>query len=60
MTREHANLAGRKTQSMSTNYDCFILATKHSCFLKDEILSHGIPIVDTRNFLPKSKQVVQG
>lgn len=60
MTREHANLAGRKTQSMSNNYDCFILATKHSCFLKDEILSHGIPIVDTRNFLPKSKQVVQG
>lgn len=59
-TREHSNLAGRKTQNMSTDYDCFILATKHSCFLKEEILSHGIPIVDTRNFLPKSKQVVQG
>jgi UDP-N-acetyl-D-glucosamine dehydrogenase len=60
MTREHANLAGRKTQRMSGGYDCFILATKHSCFFKEEILSHGIPIVDTRNFLPKSKQVVQG
>jgi len=59
MTREHAALTGRKTEGLSNNYDCFVLATKHSCFSKDEILSHGIPIIDTRNFLPKSKQVVQ-
>lgn len=59
MTREHSNLAGRKTENLSNNYDCFILATKHSCFSKEEILSHGVPIVDTRNFLPKSDQVVQ-
>lgn len=58
-TREHAHLIGRKTQSLSNRYDCFILATKHSCFSKEEILSYNVPIVDTRNFLPKSKQVVQ-
>lgn len=59
MTREHAHLAGRKSQPMTSIYDCFILATKHSCFSQEEILSHDVPVVDTRNFLPKGRQVVQ-
>ncbi|MBX7066603.1 MAG: nucleotide sugar dehydrogenase [Parachlamydiales bacterium] len=58
-TREHAPLTGRKSEALSNKYDCFILATKHSCFSKEEILSHGVPVVDTRNFLPKCEQVVQ-
>lgn len=58
-TREHVALAGRKTQALSDQYDCFVLATKHSCFSKEEILSYGVPVVDTRNFLPKCPQVVQ-
>ena len=59
MSREYAQLAGRSSQELSSNYDCFLLATKHSTFSKEEILSFGIPIVDTRNFLPKHKQVFQ-
>lgn len=58
-TREHAPLTGRKSHDLSDQYDCFILATKHSSFSKEEILSHGVPVVDTRNFLPKCQQVVQ-
>lgn len=58
-TREHASLTGKKSHALSDQYDCFILATKHSCFSKEEIMSHGVPIVDTRNFLPKTSQVIQ-
>jgi UDP-N-acetyl-D-glucosamine dehydrogenase len=57
MSREYSKFAGRKSQEMSHHYDCFVLATKHSTFSKEEILSYGVPVVDTRNFLPKQKQV---
>lgn len=56
-TREHKNLEGRTHQPLSENYDCFLLATAHSCFSPREILSHGIPVIDTRNFLPKHDNV---
>lgn len=59
MSREYSQLAGRKSKELSNQYDCFLLATKHSTFSKEEILSFGIPVVDTRNFLPKHKQVFQ-
>lgn len=58
-TREHAALTGRTSKELSDQYDCFILATKHSCFSKEKILSYGVPVVDTRNFLPKCPQVIQ-
>lgn len=57
MTREYGFLAGRKSAPLSSNYDCFLIATKHSCFSPDEILSFAVPVVDTRNLLPKHKQV---
>lgn len=56
-SREYSHFAGKKSQPMSKNYDCFLIATKHSCFNPEEILSFGIPVVDTRNLLPKSEQV---
>lgn len=59
VSREYSQFAGRSSQEMSSHYDCFLLATKHSTFSKEEILSFGIPVVDTRNFLPKQKQVFQ-
>lgn len=58
-SREYAHLSGRKSQPLSNKYDCFLLATRHSIFSKEEILSFGVPIVDTRNFFPKSTQVFQ-
>ena len=56
-TREYSFLAGRKSQPLSDQYSCFVLSTKHSVFSPEEILSYGIPVIDTRNFFPKSKQV---
>ena len=37
--REYRQLIGRKSQEISNGYDCFVLATKHSCFSAEEILS---------------------
>lgn len=56
-TREFSQFAGRKTQFLSQKYDCFVLATKHSCFSSEEILSYQIPVIDTRNFLPQNELV---
>ncbi len=57
-SREYGDLEGRQHQELSARYDCFILATRHTCFSQEEILSHGVPIIDTRNFLPKNNNLV--
>lgn len=50
-------LEGRCSKDLSPHYDCFVLATHHAIFSTDIILSHGVPVVDTRNLLPKHEQV---
>lgn len=52
-TREHGDLAGRRSVSLSGEYDCFALCTRHSCFNPEEIIGYGVPVVDTRNLFPK-------
>lgn len=59
ITREYPQFVGRKHKPLSPHYDCFLLATKHSCFSREEILSYNIPVVDTRNFFPKVENVYQ-
>ena len=54
-TREYGQFAGRTHQELSSDYDCLVLATKHTCFCRETILALGIPTVDTRNFFPKPK-----
>lgn len=56
-TREYSQFADRISQQMSNDYDCFVLATIHSSFSRDHILSYNVPIIDTRNFFPQNKQV---
>ncbi len=56
-TREYKQLAGMKSAPLSDKYDCFVLATRHSCFSAEEILKYQVPVVDTRNFLPKTELV---
>ena len=59
-TREYKGLMGKTSQNLSSNYDCFLIATKHSCFSAENILSYGVPVVDTRNLIPrKEKNVFQ-
>lgn len=57
MTREYAELAGRKSCEIDASYDCLLMATVHASFSMEDILSLGVPIVDTRNFFAKSKHV---
>ena len=56
-TREYEQLKGKVHQEISQDFDCFVLATNHTCFCKKHILSFGIPIIDTRNFFPKHNLV---
>ncbi len=56
-TREHAALAGRASKPLSKDYDCFLLATGHRLFDPSAILAHGVPVVDTRNKLPRGPGV---
>jgi UDP-N-acetyl-D-glucosamine dehydrogenase len=51
--REYGDLVGRLSQSLSSDFDCFVICTRHSCFGVENLLSYGVPIVDTRNLLPK-------
>ncbi len=56
-TREFPELTGKKSTPLSSEYDCFLLATAHSIFSADEFLSYNVPIIDTRNFLPTNDLV---
>lgn len=56
-SRRYGQLEGRKSQPLSPDYDCFVLATMHSSFSVDEILAQGVPVLDTRNALPKHQLV---
>jgi len=58
LTREYRQFAGKKHSELSEKYDCFVLATHHSCFCKEAILGYGVPIVDTRNFFPRENRLV--
>lgn len=57
--KPYFKLIGKKNRPLSNQYDCFVLATDHAIFNKEEILSYGVPIVDTRNFFPKSDEIIK-
>lgn len=57
-TREYGIFQGRSHKELSQDYDCFVLATKHASFCPETIMSYGVPIVDTRNFFPKSNNLI--
>lgn len=49
-SRMYQRFEGRVSENPSKEYDLFLLATAHSQFSCEEILSYGVPIVDTRHF----------
>jgi UDP-N-acetyl-D-glucosamine dehydrogenase len=51
-TRDHGDIAGRTSCALAPCYDCFVVVTAHSSFAPQVILSHGVPVVDTRRILP--------
>ena len=50
-TREHAAFAGRRSVEPSHAFDVFLLATAHKNY-SAALLTHGVPVVDTRHVLP--------
>ncbi len=52
ITREHRAIAGRKSQPISGQYDCLIVATAHTVYSTLNLTAFGIPVVDTRGLVP--------
>ncbi len=52
-SREYGDLAGRCSHEISNEFDCMVVCTRHSCFESEDLLKQGVPIIDTRNLLPK-------
>jgi UDP-N-acetyl-D-glucosamine dehydrogenase len=56
-TREFPALSGRRSVAPSADFDCFLLATAHREYVGDGLLRFGVPVVDTRNALPRGPLV---
>jgi len=58
-TREHDHLSGRKSQAISKDYDCIVIATAHRDYDGKEIADLGIPVVDSRRLVPPGPNIYQ-
>lgn len=52
-TREYPELEHMQSHEPSANFDCFVLSTAHDHYKQKELLSYGIPIIDTRRHFDK-------
>ena len=50
-SREHARYAGRRSAPISGDFDLLLVATAHDEYRELDLLSFGIPVVDTRNLI---------
>jgi len=58
-TREHSDLAGRVSQEITSDYDCFLISTAHHDYDGEKIASLGVPIVDSRRLVKPAPNVYQ-
>jgi len=58
-TREHDHLTGRKSQPISKDYDCIVIATAHQDYDGTEIARLGVPVVDSRRLVPPGPNIYQ-
>jgi len=56
LTREHARYAGRDSDPISGDFDLLLIATAHDEYRKLDLLSFGIPVVDTRNLISQQNE----
>ena len=49
LTREHPEFAGRKSVSITDDYDCVLVATHHNEYKEFDFSTFTCPVVDTRN-----------
>ena len=52
---ESINVAGRKSERLSSDFDLFLLVTNHKEFQKDRIVQFGVPVIDSRHLEAKSQ-----
>ncbi len=55
-SREHGHLAGRKSVSVSNDFDLILISTAHDEYKKIDYSKITIPIVDTRNVVDKKQK----
>ena len=56
--REYGAFAGRASVPLGPGYDLFLLATAHQAVTPAAILAQGVPVVDTRGYLPPGPLVI--
>ncbi len=59
-SREYARYAGRKSVAIDQSFDLILIATAHDEYRKLDMLSFGIPVVDTRNLLTRKNGLCYG
>jgi UDP-N-acetyl-D-glucosamine dehydrogenase len=57
LTREHAKYAGLLSDQISGDFDLLLVATAHDEYRKLDLLSYGIPVVDTRNLISQQNEL---
>ena len=60
LTREHVGYAGRQSVPISGDYDLLLIATAHDEYRTLDLLSYGIPVVDTRNLISEKNELCYG
>ncbi len=53
-SREHGKYAGQRSSSVSSDFDLLLIATAHDEYRELDLLSFGIPVVDTRNLISEN------
>jgi UDP-N-acetyl-D-glucosamine dehydrogenase len=56
-TRVHAKYAGRCSVPVSGDFDLLLIATAHDEYREMDLLSYGIPVVDTRNLIRERNEL---
>ena len=56
VTRDHKELAGRKSSSLSSPADLVLIVTDHSCFRQINFSDLRVPLVDTRNCIAPERR----
>jgi UDP-N-acetyl-D-glucosamine dehydrogenase len=58
VSRKHKALAGRKSVAVSRDFDLLLVATAHDAYRSLDLLSYGVPVVDTRNLVKERHPLV--
>ncbi len=52
-SREYGRYAGKKSVEVSGDFDLMLIVTAHEVYTKTDFSTFGIPVIDTRNIVPR-------